>query len=218
MFKTERLIPILQHIYLFYLGLLPAVATFAILAIYGHPAPFFVFIGGVMEVGVYLAVVANYVRVPQSVWGCLLVLLDGPGWVLMSLLRGGNPLAYPIESFLVEGLVILAVILWLSLTTPLIKGRERIMPVVFMLFAILVALSLFWPYLHDEVLTDGWKVLLLSLGAIQAVGMHFYVLKRDVMARNPDDSIGFILILLILWIIAMFAGNILGKMHPSWSF
>jgi len=181
------------------------------LAEYGHPAPFLVFIGGVVEVSVYLAVVANYVRTPPSLVGCLLVLLDGPGWVLLSLARGGHPLAYPVEGFLVDGMAVWTVILWLALTTDRIKGRERLAPIAFMLFAIGAAFSLFWPYVRDAAWGDWPKVATLSLGAIQAAGTHFYVLKRDVLARDPDKSMGFILVLLGVWIAAMFVGNILGE-------
>lgn len=86
--------------HLVYLGLLPSFATFALLYTYGHPAPMLLFLGGTVAVGVYLAVIVSYTPTPSSTPLSLLVMLDGPAWVLLSLLS--KEVALP--SFAIEGL------------------------------------------------------------------------------------------------------------------
>src|SRR3982750_3227651 len=79
-------VSIIGHIHLVYLGLLPALATFSLLFSYGHPAPLALFLGGTAAVSVYLAVTFYYAPRPASPALGLLILLDGPLWVLLSLL------------------------------------------------------------------------------------------------------------------------------------
>ena len=74
----------LGRVYLSYLGILPALATFAILWRFGHPHPFLVFLGGVVAVSVYLAAIYSYTQLPKQLLPALMMLLDGPSTELGS--------------------------------------------------------------------------------------------------------------------------------------
>jgi hypothetical protein len=79
--RTRRAV---ENLHLVYLGLLPALVTFSILVIYGHPAPLLLFVGGTVAVSVYLAVVIGYTRLANSLGVALFTLLDGPLWAVLS--------------------------------------------------------------------------------------------------------------------------------------
>src|SRR4051812_10896443 len=104
-------VSIIGYIHLIYLGLLPALATFALLFRYGHPLPLALFVGGTVAVSVYLAVTFSYTPQPTSLGFGLLILIDGPLWVLLSLLQKGvNPFGFAVEGFLIDGTAI-----WISI-------------------------------------------------------------------------------------------------------
>jgi hypothetical protein len=62
-----------ENVRLVYLGLLPALATFSALLIYGNPVPLLLFLGSVVFVSAYLAVVANYTRPTNSLFALIAV-------------------------------------------------------------------------------------------------------------------------------------------------
>ena len=78
-----RLTGIVDKTHLIYLGLLPCLATVAVLRIYSFPLPFLLFLFGVAGVGIYLAVTWSYTPAPRSLFGGLWMLLDGPLFVLL---------------------------------------------------------------------------------------------------------------------------------------
>ena len=110
MISLDRIHWITERAHLVYLGLLPALATFAVLVVYGHPFMFLVFLGGIVAVSVYLAVVVSYTCSPSSLAVALFILLDGPVCAALAQLSGGNPYAFAIDSFLVDGVAIWAAI------------------------------------------------------------------------------------------------------------
>jgi hypothetical protein len=79
--RTRRAV---ENLHLVYLGLLPALATFSILVVYGRLAPLLLFVGGIVAVSVYLAVVIGYTRPANSLGVALFTLLDGPLWAVLS--------------------------------------------------------------------------------------------------------------------------------------
>ena len=101
---SERAHRIVGGMHLVYLGLLPALATFAILAEHGHRAIWLVFLGGIVAVSVYLAVAVSYTRSPGSLIAALLILLDGPVCALLAQSEGAQPFSFAIESFLIRSL------------------------------------------------------------------------------------------------------------------
>jgi hypothetical protein len=203
---TQRL----NKIYLLYLGLLPSLGTFAVLLSYGTRVPFLVFLGGVAAVGVYLAATYSYTPIPNHLWVLLLMFIDGPIFVLISLREGLNPLAFAIEGYLLDGTAIWLSILFLALISPLPTPNQRIGSVFFMLVAFGITTSLFWPYFQEFIWGKWPKMIWLLIGVLEATWLHFRRFSREAIARGSSDfSILFIAGLVMLWVFSMIAGNVL---------
>lgn len=200
----------LENAHLFYLGLLPALATFALLRQYGHPAPFWLFLGGTVAVSVYLAVVAHYTSPPGSVIQGVLVLLDGPLWLLASHFTAARPvltLGFAVETFVLEGSAVWLAILWLAFTSPWPTRGQRWASAGLMLIAAGVIGALAWPYLQTA-FGVGLRGFWLLAGILQAVIVRVKVLARD--PRNAHDgSILYIVGGIAAWIAALSLGIVL---------
>lgn len=216
-FQTVNLNPraVIGYIHLVYLGLLPSLTTFGLLYKYGYPVPLFLFLGGAVAVGVYLAVVFYYTPMPRSLTDGLLILLDGPAWVVLSLLtKKAVPLGYVVEGFIVEGTAIWLSILILAAKFP----RQRLAAIGYMLLAFAVSVSLVYPYFRDN-LQDQWlSVGLLGMGIVETFLARFRQLKRDeegrdTTLRDPDKNAGFLVVLILIWVAAMIASNVLFELR-----
>jgi hypothetical protein len=187
--------------HLIYLGLLPSVATFALLYTYGHPAPFLLFLGGIVAVSVYLAVIISYTAIPSSPWLSLLILLDGPAWATLSLLskRVGLPV-FAIEGFLIDGTAIWLSTLFLALRSYKPTTGQRVASVALMIVALAATTSLVWPYLQDVLWGEWLSLLWLGLGIIEALIVNYKLLERDVVVRNSDSSTLYIAVLVMVWV------------------
>jgi len=206
---------VIGYIHLVYLGLLPSLATFGLLYKYGYPIPLFLFLGGAVAVGVYIAVVFYYTPMPRSVAGGLLVLLDGPVWVILSLLtKKAVPLGYVVEGFIVEGTAIWLSILILAAKFP----RQRLAALGYMLLAMGISASLVYPYFRDS-LRDQWlSVGLLGIGIVETFGARYSQVSREEEGPNTrrqdaDKNIGFLIALILIWVAAMIAGNVLFELR-----
>jgi len=204
----HRLYRVVESVRLVYMGLLPALATFAVLVVYGHPFPFLVFLGGIVAVSVYLAVVVSYTR-SSSLAVALFVLLDGPVCALLAQLAGGNPYSFAIDSFMVDGVAVWLVIVWLAVTTSRPTKGQRAASVFFALAAVGTVFSVFWPYLRASVWGEWSKLGWLAIGAVASVLTHHYLLREDEVVRDENVSVPYILVLLFVWIAAMSGGNVL---------
>jgi hypothetical protein len=204
-------VSVIGQIHLVYLGLLPALATFALLFRYGHPAPLLLFLGGTVAVSVYLAVTFSYTPLPVSLaWG-LLILLDGPLWVLLSLLsKGVNPLGFAVEGFLVDGTGVWVSILVLSMQSYIPMRKDRIAAIAFMLAALAATVSLVWPYLRD-VLWQHWaSMALIIAGIIESTIVRFSALNKQNGSRQDESKgAGYIIIMLLVWFVSLVLGNVL---------
>jgi len=205
--KYNKTHAVFARLYLFYLGLLPALATFAVLWAYGYPLYFCLFMGGVAAVGVYLATVMSYTPIPQSLPWLLLALLDGPFFVLLSLRNNFHPLAFAIEGFIIDGGAIWVSILFLAFVSPLPTREQRIASIMIMLVIVGLMGSLFWPY-WQEFLWGNWdRIFWLVVGIVQATWLNYGRFQRaEVIRQESDGSILFVVGLLIIWLIAMIAG------------
>jgi hypothetical protein len=203
----------LDYAHLIYLGLLPAAATSALLYAYGHPAPLLLFLAGTAAVGVYLAVTYSYTPRPRSLGLALLVLLDGPAWAILSLaLKDARPLAFAVEGFLVDGTAVWASILVLAARSRLPTRGQRVASVGFMLAALAATYTLAWPYLR-EVARGSWGVAslsLLGLGAAQGALTRYRLFEREKVTR--DSAAAYIVALLVAWVAALIAGNVLHEL------
>ena len=207
----SRFVSIIGHIHLVYLGLLPALATFALLFRYGHPALLLLFLGGTVAVSVYLAVTFSYTPLPTSLgWG-LLILLDGPLWVLLSLLsKGVNPLGFAVEGFLVDGTGVWFSILVLSIQSYIPMRKDRMAAIGFMLAALAATVSLVWPYLRDMLWGHWPSIALIMAGIIESTIVRFSALNKQKAARQDENKgAGYIIIMLLVWFASLVLGNVL---------
>ncbi len=199
---------VVENARLAYLGLLPALATFAVLRVYGHALPFLVFLGGIVVVSVYLAVLVSYTR-SSSPAVALFTLLDGPVCALLAQLGGGNPYSFAIDSFLVDGIAVWLAIVWLAVTTSRPTKEQRIATLFFALLAVGTVFSVFWPYARASVWGHWGKLCWLTIGIVEAVIAHHYLLKADEVVRDEGVSARYIVLWLFVWIAAMITGNVL---------
>ena len=209
---AAALLRVLDYAHLIYLGLLPALATFALLYLYGHPLPFLLFLAGTAAVGVYLAVTYSYTPRPRSVGVALLVLLDGPAWAVLSLaLRDAGPLAFAVEGFLVDGTAVWSSILVLATRSRLPTRGQRVASVCFMLAALAATYSLAWPYLREAAggAWGGASLFLLGLGAAQGALTRYRLFERERVTRDESAAVGYLIPLVVAWLAALIAGNVL---------
>jgi hypothetical protein len=209
--SRSRLTNLLGYAHLAYLGALPALATFSLLLIYGHSAPLLLLLGGTVAVSVYLAVIITYTPLPPSLGWSLVLLLDGPAWVTLSLrsAAGVTPLAFAIEGFLIDGTAIWISILILAIGSALPTKQQRRASVGFMLAALAATAWLVWPYYRHVLLGHWLSQSLLGLGIIEAAIVRYKVLKRDEVVRSNNVSVPYLISLLLLWVVALIVGNIL---------
>jgi hypothetical protein len=201
-----------ENVHLIYLGLLPALATFSVLLVYGHPSPTLLFFGGVVAVSVYLAVVASYTRPTNSLGIALFVLLDGPFWAALSFVAGGVLLSFAIDAFLIDGVAIWLAIVWLAVSTSRPTRGQMVATIGFALIAVGSVLFAFWPYFCENVFGNWVRLLFLVMGIVEAFVARHYLLKVDEVVRDTMSSARYILVFLFIWIAAMCAGNVLYEM------
>jgi len=207
---SKKLVTYVNRVHLIYLGLLPSLATLAVLRIYGHPQPFLLFVCGVAAVSVYLAVIYSYARLPETLPLSLLVLLDGPLFALVSWASGQGawPL-FAVEGFLVDGIAVWLAILGLSLVSPEPTPEQRVATVGIMLAALGITLSLFWPYVRDVLWGQWFQVSWLAGGVAEGIFVWGRLLNAQALARKDEDAAGlYIAILVMVWVGCMIAGNV----------
>ena len=202
----------LGWLYLTYLGLLPVITTFVLLARYsGDMAIFWYFLGGTVAVSVYLAYIGSYVPIPRSLLRLALVALDGPFFALLALWGRVDVTSLVINGYLVDGTAVWLAIAILALQSPLPTRGQRIASVLFMVVALFVTSWMAWPYLVNE-LWGSWASLgWLVLGVAEATWVRYRVLGADDVLRDPQHSAGYILVFLLMWLAALFSAPLLGQ-------
>jgi hypothetical protein len=211
--QKEKLVRIIGKIYLFYLGVLPALATFAILWAYSYPWFFCLFLGGVAGVGVYLATVMSYTPIPKSLPWLLLALLDGPLFVLISLRNNFHPLAFAIEGYLIDGTAIWLSILFLAFVSDLPTREQRIASIAIMFVILGLMGSIFWPYWQEYLWGNWTRIFWLATGVGQATWLNFGRFQRaEVLRQESDGGILFIVGSLMVWLLALIVG---GNLHEA---
>lgn len=207
--KHGKSIAVIAQLHKGYLGLLPALVTFAILLRYGHPAPMLLFLGGTVAVGVYLSVVAHYTSPPQSLRQGLLILLDGPLWILAATVghTAASAAGIAVETFLVEDSAIWLAVLALALTSPLPTRAKRVGSTAFMVIALSATLALVWPYLQESLAGQWGRGLWLLAGILEAAVMRVRMLgKGSPVKQDEDQRILYIVGGIFAWVIALCAG------------
>lgn len=203
----SRLALLVGSAHLIYLGLLPALATFAVLYEYGYPGWLFIFllVGGTAAVGVYVAVLFYYTPPPASLGWALFVLLDGPACALLSFYtKRVFPLGFAVEAFVVDGTAVCLSILIVAYRAA--GGRAA---VGWMLLALATIVSLVRPYFRDHLWGHWASLALLSGGILEAMLARSKQLERDEAARDTEGVAFYIVVLLLAWVGAMISGNVL---------
>jgi hypothetical protein len=212
---VPRLLRVVDHVHLVYLGLLPVLATFSLLYAYGFPVWLLLFVAGTAAVGVYLAVTYSYTPRPRTLAAGLLQTLDGPAWALLSFfLKGAHPLAFAVEGFLVDGTAIWVSALVLAARSPLPTREERRNSIAFMLASLGASLWLAWPYLRDTArgAWGGASLFLLGLGAAQGAFTRYKLLSDERIQRPGEGAGAYIVVFIIAWVAAMILGNVLHEL------
>jgi len=156
---------------------------------------------------VYLAATFAYTQLPAQLLPLLFLIFDGPLFVLVSLRNNFHPLSFAIEGYLIDGIDIWLSILILAITSPLPTKNQRIASVFFMLVAIGVTTSVFWPYIQAELWGQPRAVWLLA-GLVEATVAQYTIFNRAESSQD-DDSMGYIIVFVMLWVAAMIVGMVL---------
>lgn len=196
-----------ENIYLGYLSLLPAIGTFVFLQSVAIPGwlRLVVFVLGTAGVAIYLATLGSYTRFPKALWKRALLIVDGPFWVMMSLLFWHFSLSDIISrTFFVDvGSASLAVLIAVVVAAPTREDRRKgIIATVLPLLAILICMVIFMQARDSSV----WQTLFLFAGVVQSGVTQATLVKQDRVQRNAE---GFILFGLLSWTVFYIAGNAL---------
>lgn len=119
MTTLEKIAGNIGKAYLFYLSLLPAVGTFLLFFVFQTRInPMLFFLLGTAAIGIYLAFTGSYTVLTKSVWKNLVLLLDGPVWMGISLFFGGSLATAFVNDVIAEmGGVLLSVFLVVCTST-----------------------------------------------------------------------------------------------------
>lgn len=203
----------LGFLYLVYLGILPAWATFAVAYTYGVPYPLLIFMVGVAAVGLYLTVTFSYAPLPTSWLGVAFVALDGPLILWLSNFGEADWLGHGVESFVVDGTAVWLAILFVTFTSSLPTDEQRLASAGIMITCVSVFIFFFWPYLSQMPAQRWWWLL---AGLAENVLVSFRLLSSNEPVRDAMDGdryLKYFLPLFFLWLIALFAGNVLWEMR-----
>jgi hypothetical protein len=74
---------------------------------------------------------------------------------------------------------------------------------------VLPAALLVWHYFWDDLWGHWLSLALLGGGILEAVVVRSKQLERDEAARTPDTTATFIVVLVLTWVGALIAGNVL---------
>lgn len=203
----KKAIVILEKIYLLYLSLLPAVGTFVVLAVFDvikNPLVFFgAFIFGTAGVGIYLAATASYTPPSSSLLKNIVLLIDGPIWASLAIIFGGSILTAIVDNVLIEIASILLGILIVTCVSNKPNRGQRIGSLFATGLPLLGVGYIFWTYAQAANLLVLGKILILIIAIIQGTATQFLRANNDTVHRDAEM---YIIIGIILWVVALFAG------------
>ncbi|GAB4279371.1 MAG: hypothetical protein Kow0080_31630 [Candidatus Promineifilaceae bacterium] len=206
--RFDHLLPLIDKIHLWYLGLIPSLATFMILAHYGSKAPMLLFIGGAAAISVYLVVIFAYDPPVQSLnWG-VVAIADGPLFALASAHSTLAPWGFAVHTFLVDGTAIWAAILLLAIVSPLPTKNQRLAAVGFMATAVAATVWLFWPYLQEHLWGQWGSLFWITVGITEATAVRFPAFAKEEVSREGDPSLSYLLPLLLIWLASFIIGHL----------
>ena len=207
--QSRQLAERITQIHLIYLSLLPAVATFLILGIFKiFLHPMLLLVVGTAAVGIVLAVSTSYYKASSNPWKNLIVLFDAPLWACATLFFGGSLATAITEDIIVEMFGILLGLFAVVLSSPVPTRGQRIASFFAVGLPLLGILYVIWQYAVAYIFPVQGRVWILVAAILQGTIMQFLLTWDDDVQR---DSSGYIVVGVVAWLAAMFAGFTLGS-------
>ncbi len=196
---------IFSKISLFYLGLLPSLATFFVLRDYEVGMPTVVaFILGTVVVGIYLVSTNLYtsLRLKDS----LTVLLYPVGTLLLVALYQQDLDFYGlvIETYFLESTALIFCILSLAVVSDKPTPQQRWLSIGLMAAVLLFQVFFFWDYLLAEIDGDPLNALFYVFLVVSNAWLGMKVIEKD--ERINEDNPIFTALFVFVWAIVLFIG------------
>lgn len=202
---------IVYKIYLYYLGILPAAATFFLMQRLEFPSwigmPIF-FIGTAI-VAVHLSMAISYTKPTKKFWWLILVLIDGPILALI-----GNLNLLEISNIIIDIFLIETLAIWISIgilagySGRPAKGQQ----IASLILVFLSVGGLLGFYYAAGYLIKPWYLYISLLIAIaETLWIKYKILDKDEIEVEATDTTLFIVGNLFLWLIAMVVGGIISN-------
>lgn len=200
----QTLIKFLNKFHLYYLGAMPALATFLLIPKTNpnNGTVIAIFLVGIAVVGVYLAMLGSYTKPIQNLPLLLLTICDGPFFGLLATQNLNNLDNLIIYTFLIENLAI-----WLSLPVVALSVEHILSQQIIAVFVLsLVILASFGAFfaLTDILPYSVSAVLALLGGVFESFVLKYKILAEDDVVRAEATVAVYILIFLALWVFSLF--------------
>lgn len=208
---NDKIVNVLNKIHLYYLGAIPVIATFFIMQATSQSGGVWtmLLLFGSAVVGVYLAMIASYREPIRNIWFLILAIADGPIFGALSSMGGINFSKIVTNVFLIENIAIWISIGVLAGTMKDLSRKERIAPMVLAVVILAAIGALF--YKIGFFAQSPIAYIFIGLGAIEALIIKFKILKEDDVVNDADDSMGFIIVFITLWVATLIVGGIISK-------
>ena len=197
-----------EWIYFAYLLFAPLGATAMAAATYRGPDGLVLgvlWLAGAVAIAIYAAFVITYLVAPTVWWRVLLVILDGPLWIVLAAiaLHGWDVLALATWFFVAESL---GVYLAIAIVAVRKLRRDAGASVGIMLAcAAAVCFAAGWA-LVPKLVADGLGALMFAAAIVQSTAASVAIVDRDRVVRGADTSAGATLVALGLFHVAIGAG------------
>lgn len=203
--------PAIERLYLAYLLFAPLGATVMATVTYAGPPDFvlaLLWLGGAVAVSIYAAFASTYLLAPRAWWRVLLVILDGPLWLLLAALalHGWEILDLATWFFVSEAIgIYLAIAIVAARTVPI--GAAATIGIMLGCIAI-VCFACGWA-LFPKLSGDPRAAVMFALSIVQATIAAYWIVGRDQPVRDGDQSSVAILVCLGLFHVAIGFGALL---------
>lgn len=194
-----------EIIYLIYLALLPAAGTVFLFEriILPEWSRFFVFIGGVAAVGLYLAAIVSFTVIPKSWWKQLIFLLDGPLIALgLAYYLNGNIIDILMNMFFIDvGGTVLGIFITVIRKAPTKEDRIKGMIAAGIPFLIMLSALLLYSLKSTELSMLQLSILL--VGLIHTGFLQSRIFQEQNVVR---ECMQIIILGITLWVAAYIFG------------
>lgn len=187
------------NIYLYYLALMPAIGSFVLFFILKTQVnPMLFFLLGTAGIGIFLAFTGSYTVITQNPLKNLLMMVDGPIWMLSSLFFGGSWAVAIVNDVLTEIAGVLLSVLFVIFTSAVPTSKERRAAFIAVGLPFAGLLLLFFTYAQEQQL--AWQQgIAIAAAALQGAFLQ-YKLGITMNVQRPSENI--ILVGILSWMFA----------------